>query len=283
MINWNEEIKTFMARPDMVELKNKITELRKTKTIFPDSKNIYNAFKLCPYEKVRVVILGQDVYHTKGVAHGLAFSTLQKQTPPSLLNIFKEIHRSCYYGQKYENLFTSNDLTSWATQGVLLLNTILTVEEGLPNSHKGFGWEKLTEHVIRLLNNHERPLVFMLWGNNAKEWKSIITNPKHYILESVHPSPLSAEKGFNGCNHFSLCNDFLHYQGEYFLNLSDCIDYEKMRSKSKEKMKAMGMKPDQWKVIKADIDGQEVWAKMFFGVFLDGYVESFNNQINWKT
>ena len=184
------------------------TEYR-TRTIYPDMHNIFNALKYTPYEDVKVVILGQDPYHGPGQAHGLCFS-VQKgvEPPPSLKNIFKEIEAETGISAS-----DCGDLSSWAKQGVLLLNTVLTVRAGQANSHKGMGWEILTDKIISLLNEREQPIVFMLWGGNARSKKALITNPQHLVLESVHPSPLSAYHGFFGCGHFKKANNFLKDNG----------------------------------------------------------------------
>ena len=172
--------------------------------IYPDMHDIFNALKYTPYEKVKAVILGQDPYHGAGQAHGMCFSVKPNvPAPPSLVNIFKEIETDV--GVKN----TSPYLVNWAKQGVLLLNTVLTVREGQPNSHKGHGWEVLTDSIIKKLNARKDPIVFMLWGSNARSKKAFITNPQHLVLECPHPSPLSAYAGFFGCKHFSKCNDFL--------------------------------------------------------------------------
>ncbi len=188
----------------------KLREFLKTeyssRRIYPDMHNIFNALKSTDYDDVKAVILGQDPYHGAGQAHGLCFS-VQKgiAPPPSLVNIFKEqksdlgIDQPAGFGQ----------LTEWANQGVLLLNTVLTVREGQANSHKGMGWEILTDRIISLLNEREKPIVFLLWGGNARAKKTIITSKQHLILETVHPSPLSAYNVFFGCKHFSKTNDFL--------------------------------------------------------------------------
>ncbi|MBQ3431466.1 MAG: uracil-DNA glycosylase [Clostridia bacterium] len=180
-----------------------------TKTIYPNMYDIFNALKYTAYEDVKVVILGQDPYHGPGQAHGLCFSVKQGvEPPPSLKNIFKEIESELgipapAYGE----------LTAWANQGVLLLNTVLTVRAGSPNSHKGMGWEILTDKIITLLNAREEPIVFLLWGANARSKKALITAKQHLVLESVHPSPLSAYHGFFGCGHFKKCNIFLKEHG----------------------------------------------------------------------
>ena len=179
-------------------------------TIYPNMYDIYNALKWTSYEDTKVVILGQDPYHEVGQAHGLAFS-VQKgvKIPPSLLNIYKELHDElgCYIPD-------NGYLEKWARQGVMLLNSLLTVRDGAANSHKNKGWELFTNSIIEALNRREKPVIFMLWGNNAKEKLATITNPQHYVLTSVHPSPLSASRGFFGCGHFRKANELLKRMGE---------------------------------------------------------------------
>lgn len=174
-------------------------------TIFPKASDIFNAFRLTPYENVKVVIIGQDPYHEVGQAHGLAFSVLDGVSfPPSLKNIFIEIENELGI-----NIPKSGDLTKWAKQGVLLLNATLTVRQGFANSHANHGWEQFTDEVIKKLNQREEPIIFVLWGNYARKKKQLITSPKHYILEAAHPSPLSAYNGFFGCGHFKKINEIL--------------------------------------------------------------------------
>ena len=181
----------------------------RTRRIYPPMNDIYNALRYTSYEDCRVVILGQDPYHGFGQAHGLCFSVREGvKFPPSLANIFKELHTE--YGMEAP---VSGELTGWAKQGVLLLNTTLTVREGAPQSHKGKGWEILTDRIISLLNEKKTPVVFLLWGGNARAKKTLITNPHHLVLECAHPSPLSAYNGFFGCNHFKRANDFLLSKG----------------------------------------------------------------------
>lgn len=182
----------------------------KTRRIFPDMYDIFNALKYTSYSDVKAVILGQDPYHGEGQAHGLCFSVKKGvEPPPSLKNMFKELHEDI--GMKIPD---HGELTKWAKQGVLLLNTVLTVRSGEANSHKGMGWEIFTDKVIETLNNREKPIVFVLWGANARRKKELITNPQHKILETAHPSPLSAYNGFFGCRHFSKTNEFLMSIGE---------------------------------------------------------------------
>lgn len=174
------------------------------KVIFPAYKNIFNALRYTDYDEVKVVILGQDPYHGDGEAHGLSFSVPTGiRRPPSLNNIFKELQNDLGIVR------TTNDLSNWATQGVLLLNAIMTVERDKPLSHKDRGWELFTDKVIEKLNEREKPVVFLLWGSFARSKKILITNPNHYIIESVHPSPLSASRGFFGSKPFSKINQFL--------------------------------------------------------------------------
>ena len=197
----------------------KLREFLKTEyskyRIHPDMHNIFNALKYTDYDDVKAVILGQDPYHGPNQAHGLCFS-VQRGTlpPPSLKNIFKEQHDDLGINQP-QNF---GELTEWAKQGVLLLNTVLTVREGLANSHKGKGWEILTDRIISLLNERQKPMVFMLWGGNARSKRSLITNEHHLVLECAHPSPLSAYHGFFGCRHFSKANAFLQNGGAKPIN-----------------------------------------------------------------
>lgn len=182
----------------------------KTQVIYPGMYDIFNAMKYTSYSDVKVVILGQDPYHGPDQAHGLSFSVRQGvEPPPSLKNIFKEIKDEL----GTDNTGKHGELTNWAKSGVLLLNTVLTVRQAQANSHKGMGWEKFTDRVISLLNEREKPIVFMLWGNNAKAKSSLITNKNHLVLTSAHPSPLSAYNGFFGCGHFAKANRFLEEHG----------------------------------------------------------------------
>lgn len=179
-------------------------------TIFPDMYSIFNAFKLTPYSKVSVVILGQDPYHNVGQAHGLAFSVQPNvEIPPSLKNIYKEMHDDIGF-----EIPNHGYLVKWAENGVFLLNTSLTVRAHQANSHKNIGWEIFTDNIISALNERNEPIVFLLWGANARSKKKLITNPAHLILEAPHPSPLSAFNGFFGCKHFSKANDFLAKHGK---------------------------------------------------------------------
>ncbi len=202
--SWDKILAMDFASESYQSLRAFLADEYRHRTIYPDMHDIFNALKATAYEDVKVVILGQDPYHGYGQAHGMCFSVKPGvPAPPSLVNIFKEIESDI--GVKN----TSPSLVNWAKEGVLLLNTVLTVREGQPNSHKGKGWEKLTDSIISHLNDRKEPIVFMLWGGNARSKKALITNPQHLILESVHPSPLSAYNGWFGSKHFSKCNAFL--------------------------------------------------------------------------
>ena len=206
---WDELLKEEFEKDYYLNLRSFLATEYKKMRIYPDMYDIFNALKYTSYNDVKVVILGQDPYHGEGQAHGLCFSVKKGvKKPPSLVNIYKEIESDI--GVKMPE---HGELTDWAKQGVLLLNTTLTVREATPNSHKGKGWEIFTDKVIELLNKREKPIVFILWGSNARSKKAIITNPIHKILETVHPSPLSAYGGFFGCRHFSQANEFLRQNG----------------------------------------------------------------------
>lgn len=207
---WDELLEGEFKKDYYLKLREFLIEEYKTKTIHPDKHNIFNALKLTAYEEVKVVIIGQDPYHGPNQAHGLSFSVQPRvQTPPSLLNMYKELKEDL-------GCFIPNNgyLVPWADQGVLLLNAVLTVREGQANSHRNKGWEKFTDKVIELLNEREEPVIFLLWGNNAKEKGQLITNKHHFILTTVHPSPLSASRGFFGCKHFSKANEILEKIGK---------------------------------------------------------------------
>ncbi|MDZ4677553.1 MAG: uracil-DNA glycosylase [Oligoflexia bacterium] len=208
---WKALLKYEFAMPYMVELRAFLKEqLSKKKIIYPKPSEIFNAFKHTPYSKVKVVILGQDPYHGPGQAHGLCFSVRKGvKPPPSLQNIFKEIETDVKISRP-----TNGELTYWADQGVLLLNTVLTVENAKAGSHHGKGWERFTDRVIQTLNHSEKPLIFVLWGSPAQKKAELITNKKHVILKSPHPSPLSAHRGFLGNKHFSKINSCLVKWGE---------------------------------------------------------------------
>lgn len=207
MINndWDEVLSSVWNSPGYKKFMSIIDKKYSETTCFPEYNDIFNALKLTPYSKVKVVILGQDPYHGTGEAHGLSFSVKDDiKKPPSLKNIFKELHEDLGYPEP-----KSGNLEKWAKEGVLLLNSVLTVEKDKAASHKDLGWEILTDHIIKLLNMKETPIVFILWGNFAKKKKVYITNKKHLIIESPHPSPFSAYTGFFGSKPFSKTNNFL--------------------------------------------------------------------------
>lgn len=205
MASFRELLKVEKTKEYFKELTKFIDSEYETKTIFPPRDSVVNSMKYTPYKNVKVVIVGQDPYHGIGEAHGLSFSVnVGIKVPPSLQNIYKELNRDlgCY-------IPNNGYLLKWAKEGVLLLNSVLTVEQDKPGSHRKKGWEKFTDEVIKLVNEKDTPVVFILWGNYAKEKKSLITNSKHLILESSHPSPFSVRNGFDGCSHFSKANEFL--------------------------------------------------------------------------
>ena len=207
---WDQLFISEFAKPYFVQLKRFLVEEYATKRIYPPKRLILNAFDHTAYQDVNVVILGQDPYYNPGQAMGMSFSVPQGvAVPKSLVNIFEEIRTDL--GRP--SAICNGDLTPWAEQGVLLLNTVLTVEEGKPNSHQNKGWETFTDAVIAHLNDRPRGMVFMLWGRNAYAKKQLITNPQHLVLTAAHPSPLSAYAGFFGCRHFSRANEFLAKQG----------------------------------------------------------------------
>ena len=210
MTTWNEILAEEMQKDYYQELQVFVQKRRAEVRVFPEEKNVFNALELTPFESVKVVILGQDPYHGFGQAHGLSFS-VQKgiPLPPSLKNIYKELQEDIG-----EDLPTEGDLSHWAKQGVLLLNTVLTVEEGNANSHKGKGWERLTNRLIESLNELKHPVIFILWGKPAQDKEKLITNSNHVILKAPHPSPLSAYRGFFGSKPFSKVNDILIQQGQ---------------------------------------------------------------------
>lgn len=206
---WKEVLKEEFEKDYFVNLTSFVRQEYKEKTIYPKASNVFNAFNLCPFNEVKVIILGQDPYHEPNQAHGLCFSVLEPTpSPPSLKNIFKEINLDL----GIEPL-ESGDLTRWASQGVLLLNATLTVEAHKAGSHQGKGWEEFTDRVIFNLANRKSGLVFLLWGSYAQKKGEFIDQTKHLVLKSVHPSPLSAHRGFFGNHHFSQTNNYLIAQG----------------------------------------------------------------------
>lgn len=206
---WDKLLADEFKKDYYLQLRQFLISEYNSHTIYPPMNDIFNALKTTSYSDVKAVILGQDPYHGAGQAHGMCFS-VKKGTPPppSLQNIFKEIHDELGLP-----IPPHGELTKWAKNGVLLLNTVLTVREGQANSHKGHGWEILTDRIIELLNERNTPIVFLLWGGNARSKAKLITNPKHLVLQCAHPSPLSAYNGFFGCGHFIKANEFLKNNG----------------------------------------------------------------------
>ncbi|HOV56012.1 MAG TPA: uracil-DNA glycosylase [Bacteroidales bacterium] len=203
--SWLEVLKDEFRQPYFIEIKKFLLEDKKKYRVFPPGQLIFNAFNLTPFDKVKIVIIGQDPYHGYGQAHGLCFSVPKGVAkPPSLQNIFKELKEDLNI-----NPPEHGDLTGWAKQGVFLLNAILTVRENTPESHRNIGWEKFTNAAIENLSDKKEHLVFMLWGSYAQEKEKLIDNTKHLILKAAHPSPLSANRGFFGCHHFSKANQYL--------------------------------------------------------------------------
>lgn len=207
--DWDKVLKDEFDQEYFKEIISKVEEEYNKHRVYPAKNKIFSCFKLTPFKDVKVVILGQDPYHGEGQAHGLCFSVMPGvPTPPSLVNIYKEIV-SDVGGFIPDNGY----LVPWAKQGVLLLNTVLTVQEGCPNSHRSLGWERFTDAVIKKLNDSDHKIVFLLWGNNAKLKADLIDTNKHNILYATHPSPLSASHGFFGCKHFSKTNEILTQNG----------------------------------------------------------------------
>tara|TARA_S200000501_G_scaffold348022_1_gene362895 strand:+ start:649 stop:1326 length:678 start_codon:yes stop_codon:yes gene_type:complete len=205
--SWLTHIESEFKKEYMLEIKKNLTHLKKIgRVIYPRNSEIFNSINLTKFEKTKVIIIGQDPYHGDGQAHGLSFSVKEGiKIPPSLLNIFKEIESDVGISVDKKN----GNLTRWASQGVLLLNSLLTVEKGNPLSHKNFGWEFLTDKVIQVLSQKRKGLVFILWGSHARSKKNLIDSRNNLIIESAHPSPLSAHRGFIGSKPFSKTNDYL--------------------------------------------------------------------------
>lgn len=207
--DWDSILEDEFKKPYYLKLREFLKEEYKTQTIYPDMHNIFNALKASSFKDTKVVILGQDPYHEPNQAHGLCFSVLKGVTPPpSLQNMYKELADDIGF-----KIPTHGQLTKWAEQGILMLNTVLTVRRGQANSHKGMGWETFTDRVISELNKKDTPVIFLLWGSPAKTKAEIITNPIHIKLTCPHPSPLSAYRGFFGCKHFSKTNELLINNG----------------------------------------------------------------------
>jgi uracil-DNA glycosylase len=207
--DWKSILKSSLASDNFQKLSNRVADAYSNETVYPPQEQLFQAFQLCSYQDTRVVILGQDPYHGPGQAHGMSFSVPQAcPFPPSLKNIFKELYADLGL------MRVSGDLSDWAAQGVLMLNTSLTVRAGEAGSHAKLGWLEFTKAVLKALNSHEKPIVFLLWGNHAQQFSSLLSDPKHLMLTSAHPSPLSANRGgWFGSRHFSKTNDFLVSHG----------------------------------------------------------------------
>lgn len=211
---WGRKMKKEFEKDYFSILNQFLKQEYKEQTIFPEKKLIFNALNSIPFNKVKVVIIGQDPYHGKGQAHGLSFSVTEGiKTPPSLVNIFKEIESDLKI-----NNHGKGDLTKWAKQGVLLLNATLTVRENTPGSHQNKGWEQFTDQIISTISEERKDLVFLLWGKFAQKKTKLIDKNKHHILMSSHPSPLSSYRGFLGCKHFSECNNILKRENKTEIN-----------------------------------------------------------------
>ena len=208
---WDDLLAGEFKKDYYLKLRDFLVEEYKTQTIYPPAEKVFNALKYSDFKETKVVILGQDPYHQPGQAHGLCFSVSPGvKVPPSLVNIYKELEKDMGITPPE----SSGCLEKWAKQGVLLLNSVLTVREGCPNSHKGKGWEIFTDRIISLLNHRKDPVVFILWGANARAKEALITNSNHMILTGAHPSPLSAYNGFFGGKYFSRANRFLQLTGQ---------------------------------------------------------------------
>lgn len=208
--DWQELLADEMEKEYFKDLGDFLADEYENETIYPEEKDIFNALRFTAYKDVKAVIFGQDPYHGRKQAYGLAFSVQEGiKIPPSLRNIYKELNDDLGY-----EIPNHGCLTKWAEEGVLLLNDVLTVREASPNSHRGRGWEIFTDRIIELLNNREDPIVFILWGNNAREKEGLISNPHHHIIKSFHPSPFAAYRGFFGSKPFSKTNNFLQSIGK---------------------------------------------------------------------
>lgn len=244
-MTWNEILAPVLMEQKLRDLKEYIRDGRKIKNIYPEGKDVFRAFDLCPYEETKIVILGQDPYPQPGVADGLAFSSRQKEWPKSLEVIFKEIYNDLniqyFHDQTIAEFFPTSDLSGWAKMGILLLNVVLTVEEGKPGSHRDMGWELITEAAIKALQQKDKQIIYLLWGKNAQKYKEFITNRKQLYLEAPHPAAeLHNPDGpkFTGCRHFSIVRDILPtlYRNDLFAvaNLDAAFDKEKAKAIVKE-------------------------------------------------
>lgn len=283
---WNDILRPAMEHPKMVELKKHLkNEREKGKVIYPDSKDIFRAFNLVPFDSVRVVILGQDPYHN-GSADGLCFSTRRDTTPPSLRVILKEIYKDLnvqyFHEESYEQFFPTNSLEGWAREGFLLLNTVLTVEQGKAGSHKDLGWEVLIKSVLDGLNKKEEPIIFLLWGRYAQSFRSGVSK-QHLVLTAPHPAAElngQQEAIFTGCGHFSAVRDILPTlkKTELFKaeNLDSCFDKVKakaiLREKYPENIDTMIDYIDKEMMINIPVNKDEYWK----------YLRKFESSLSTK-
>jgi uracil-DNA glycosylase len=212
--DWQEKLSKEMEKKYFSDLLAFVEKEIQTKTVYPPKELLFNALNTTPFDDVKVLLLGQDPYHGPNQAHGLCFSVQQGiKPPPSLVNMYKELNRSTDF-----KMPAHGELTGWSKQGILMLNTTLTVRDGEPKSHAKKGWEKFTNSIIRLISDEKENVVFVLWGGDARKKVKLIDTTKHYILESAHPSPLSVYRGFSGCNHFNMINEYLVEKGKEPIN-----------------------------------------------------------------
>lgn len=245
-MTWNDVLKPSLASSELLQLKEWLKEERKTKNIYPPKDKVFEAYNFCPLEKTRVVIVGQDPYHTPGVSHGIAFSTKQPKRPPSLEIILKELYTDLniqyFEDENFQHYFPTNDLTGWAQQGILLLNASLTVEQGKPLSHHGKGWEKVLKDTFRALNQQDRTIIILLWGKPARRLISAIDTDKHIVMEASHPAAEiykdDGTGGFYGCKHFSRLQDMLQIiegtNKQTYVDLLRFVDKKKVKERIKE-------------------------------------------------
>lgn len=280
-MTWIDIVNRILKTDEMISMKAKLDEERASYQVLPDKKDLFNAFNLCPYHETKVVILGQDPYPEPSHPHGLAFSSLAKSTPASLSNIFREIWDELYKDQEIEQCFKSNDLTPWAKQGVLLINTCLTVRAGIPGSHLQLGWEFFTNEILAECNKHENSLVFMLWGAHAKKYANRITDPRHLILQSAHPSPMSVT-GFFGNMHFRTAEVFLRksFYNDLAIAIDLSIERERIKARTEKFLEKHGIAISKGNVM-------HIYNIMFedIGLFFDELIPELKakHTIDWRT
>lgn len=286
-MNWKQILAPVLSSPKMAEVKKFLNDERIKKSIWPLGKDVFRAFDLCPFENTKVVILGQDPYHTPETADGLAFSTRQTKTPPSLQVIFKEIYKDMniqyYHNETFEEYFPTNNLEKWAQRGFLLLNTVLTVEEGKAGSHKDLGWQDVTRKAIEALNDSGNRVIYLLWGKEAQKYEEIINTKKHIVLTAGHPATELYQGGngtFYGCRHFSIVRDLLpEIEGKDVMprvGLDAFFDKEAAKKLVKEQYPIDAEKIcnyiDYDMILTAPVNKEIYWK----------YVRSFENDISTK-